>query len=51
MTTYSFSQPMNFSGLPAYNPDTVDIKSHSMDRTTQLKHFFTAQSKKAPGIS
>ena len=27
--------------------DTVDIKSHLMDRTTRLKHFFTTQSKKA----
>ena len=26
-------------------PDTVDIKSHLMDRTTRLKHFFTTQSK------
>ena len=27
-------------------PDTVDIKSHLMDRTTRLKHFFTTQTKK-----
>ena len=32
-------------------PDTVDIKSHLMDRTTRLKHFFTTQSKIAPCIS
>ena len=32
-------------------PDAVDIKSHLMDRTTRLKHFFTTQSKKAPCIS
>ena len=32
-------------------PGTVDIKSHLMDRTTRLKHFFTTQSKKAPCIS
>ena len=32
-------------------PDTVDIKSHLMDRTTGLKHFFTTQSKIAPCIS
>ena len=32
-------------------PDTVGIKSHVMDRTTRLKHFFTTQSKKAPCIS
>ena len=31
-------------------PDTVDIKSHLMDRTTRLKHF-TTQSKIAPCIS
>ena len=32
-------------------PDTVDIKSHLMDRTTRLKHFFTTQTKKARCIS
>ena len=32
-------------------PDTVDIKSHLMDRTTRLKHFFSTQSKIAPCIS
>ena len=32
-------------------PDTVDIKSHLMDRITRLKHFFTTQSKIAPCIS
>ena len=32
-------------------PDAVDIKSHLMDRTTRVKHFFTTQSKKAPCIS
>ena len=31
-------------------PETVDIKSHLMDRTTPLKQFFTTQSKKAPCI-
>ena len=29
-------------------PDTVDIKSHLVDRTTRLKHFFTTQAKIAP---
>ena len=32
-------------------PDTVDIKSHLINRTTRLKHFFTTQSKIAPCIS